>query len=62
MAAHFGCHPWTVCHLAKKAGLRIRKLGWRPKVTLADFRNQQEIAAMRALAARENTALKVRTR
>lgn len=62
MAAHFGCHKFTICRLAREAGLPRRPLGRRIRVTLADFRKLQKLAAMRAMAERENTALKRRTR
>lgn len=57
IARHFDCSPVSVHGAARRLGLPRRPLGWRPRVTLADYRQTQLGLAMAQAASAENAAL-----
>jgi hypothetical protein len=55
---YFGCSYFAVVNTATRLGLPMRGAGFRPKLSLAIWREIEMARAMKDFAARENRALK----
>lgn len=56
IGAAFGCSYFAVVNTAARLGLGMRGAGYRPKMTLNQFRERQLSIAMGATAAKERAA------